>query len=123
DGAANRATRELWQPALALGGRSAVLDQRRGQHCGQEGHGGQRAPELFTEDGQLNAAKPLATVLLGNGDARPAKLAELAPQLVVGAPPLGEFAHAFGPGAPAQQLARGALDVSLVVAETEVHLA
>ena len=98
-----------------------MLDQRRGEHGGQERDGRDRAAELLAQDRQLDGAEPLAAVLLGDGDAGPAELAELLPQRVVGAARLGVLAHALRRGARAEQLAGGALDVALVVGEPEVH--
>ena len=126
-GAARRAHqlagREAGQPALALGLRAGVLQQRRGEHRGQEGHRGDAAPELLAEDRQLDPAQALAAVLLGDRDAGPPELAELAPQRVVGPARLGVLAHALGPGAVGEQLAGRALDVALVVGQSEVHVA
>ena len=51
-----------------------VLDQRRGQHGGQERDGRDGAAELLAEDRELDGAEALAAVLLGDGDARPAEL-------------------------------------------------
>ncbi len=60
-------------------------------------------------------------MLLGKRDPGPAELAQLAPQLLVGAPCLGVLAHALGSGPVGEQLARRALDLALVVGEAEVH--
>ena len=88
---------------------------------GRNGTGRDGAPELLAQDRQLDRAEALAAVLLGDGDAGPAELAELLPQRLVGAGGLRVLAHALGAGARAEQLAGGALDVALVVGEPEVH--
>ena len=60
-------------------------------------------------------------MLLGDRDARPAELAQLLPERLVGGAGLGVLADALGAGALGQQLAGGALDLALVVGEPEVH--
>jgi hypothetical protein len=99
-----------------------VLDQRRREHRGQERDGRDGAPELLAEDRELDRAEALTAVLLGDCDARPAELGELLPQAVVAAAGLGVLADALRVRAARQQLARGALDLALVVAQSEVHV-
>ena len=63
-------------------------------------------------------------MLLGDRDAGPAELGQLAqlgPKPVVGRSGLGRGAHGLPSGARGEQLARGALDVLLVLGEPEVH--
>ena len=89
---------------------------------GRNGTGATVRPSSSASRPQLDGAEALAAVLLGDRDARPAELAQLRPQRVVGRPRLGVLAHALGLGALGQQLPRGALDVALVVGQSEVHV-
>jgi hypothetical protein len=82
---------------------------------------GDGAPQLLAQDGELDRAEALAAVLLGDGDARPAELGQLAPQRVVDTGGLGVLAHPLRRRTRAEQLPRRALDVALVVGEPEVH--
>ena len=88
---------------------------------GRNGTGATVRPSSSHRIASSTAPEALAAVLLGDGDAGPAELRQLAPQALVGAARLGVLAHALGPGAVGQQLARGALDVALVVGQSEVH--
>src|SRR4051812_25502656 len=98
-----------------------MLDQRRSEHRRQERDGRDAAAELLAEDRQLDGAQALAALLLRHGDAGPAELGQLLPQRIVDAASLRVLADALGRRARAEQLARGALDVTLVVGEAEVH--
>src|SRR5207245_6097004 len=109
------------QEALVLLRRARVLDQRARQHAREERDRRDGAAELFAQDRELDAAHALAAVALGERDAGPAELTQLAPQLLVAAPRLGVLAHALGTRTLGQQLASRALDLALVVGEAEVH--
>src|SRR5205823_13164797 len=115
------AARESRQEALVLLGRSRLLDHRAREHARQKRDRRDGAAELFAQDRELDASKALAPVALGERDARPAELAQLAPQLLVAAMSLGVLAHALGTRALGEQLASRALDLALVVGEAEVH--
>ena len=115
--------RQPGQPALALLSRAGLLDYQRGQHRRQEGHWRHAASQLLAQDRKLDQAKPLTAILLGNRYPWPTQLAQLAPQILVEAPLLGVGAHPLRPRALGQKLARGALDLALVLAQAEVHQA
>src|SRR4051812_36380119 len=74
---------------LAGGGRAGVvgaarlLEGERGERGAEERRRRAGVAELLEQDAQLDESEALAAVLLADGDARPAELAELGGQRVV----------------------------------------
>ena len=101
----------------------ACCDRQRGERAAEERRGRHRVAQLLEQHRQLDGAEALAAVLLGDRDAGPAELAQLPPQrVVVGAAPRRPRARART-ASGREQLARGRLDLVLVLGEVEVHAA
>src|ERR1700693_4324598 len=100
-----------------------MLDHGRCHRAWKERHRRERAAELLAQDRQLDLPETLAAVLLRDGDPRPAELRELTPQRRVGSARLAVLAHVRRARALGEHVARGALDLALVVCEAEVHQA
>jgi len=108
---------------LAGGKRGRLRRGQRRQRGAQERHGRDGVAELLGQHRELDDPEPLAAPLLTHGDARPAQLAQLAPQRLVEAVLLERRGtHALPRRAAGEQLARGALDLLLVLVEVESHV-
>ena len=113
------------QPLLLLRGAAAEREPEPAEDDAREIRSGIcRAAQLLQHERQLHEAEPGAALLLGEGEAEPAELGHLAPEIVAVA--LGVVHHLAdvrGRAALVERRADGVLEENLVVGEREVHRA
>jgi hypothetical protein len=112
---------DVRQPSLLLLVGAGTLEHQPGTGVGEERQRRAGVAELLAEDDQLDHPEPLAAVLLGDRDARPAELGDLGPEGVVVAVAFGELADDGGSESRGEELPRGLLDLRLLVVEVESH--
>jgi len=76
---------------------------------------------LESEGHQRGSVESLATIVLRDGDTRPAELRDLLPEAAVIGARLGQFPHLRGRKTGGEELVGGALDLLLFVVQVEVH--
>ena len=110
------------QPARLLLGAARIEDRGRGQGGRHERGGEERAPGLVQQHHQVHPGEPGAALLLGNGQAEPAQLGQLLPQLGrVARPRLHDLAHLLERAARVEELAHFRAQQLLLFRESEVH--
>lgn len=114
------APQQPWQ-VLAQASLAVAVDDRRRHRRGQERHRGARVAELLEQHRELDDPQPLPAVLLRDRDARPAEVADLAPELLVVLAGGRRLAHPRPRRAGAEQLTGDRLDLPLVLIEVEIH--